>query len=116
MELDSRLVAYAELVGRYARNSVSLEHAHMVNRGSTDGYYEVAKYEIRGRKISNRMDEILAIIMQDNAFQREAENIMAIAFPSGSEPPLAKIDTTTTQTVQSVPSTAPLGHHSDHSD
>ena len=52
MELDRRLDAYAELVGRYARNSVSLEHAHMVNRGSADGYYEVAKYELRGRKIS----------------------------------------------------------------
>ena len=46
MELDSRLDGYAELVSRYARNSVSLEHAHMVSRGSTDGYYEVAKYEI----------------------------------------------------------------------
>ena len=44
-ELDKRLDAYFELVGRYARNSVSLEHAHMVNRGSDDGYYEVAKYE-----------------------------------------------------------------------
>ena len=142
MELDSRLDAYAELVGRYARNSVSLEHAHLVNRGSADGYYEVAKYELRGRKISNRMDEILAIVMQDNAYreqakiktyptpttnpvnqlitspveadkiveaaQREAENIMAIAFPSGPEPPLAEIDTVTTQTAQSVPPTAPL--------
>ena len=38
MELDSRLDAYAELVGRSARSSVSLEHAHMVSRGSTDGY------------------------------------------------------------------------------
>ena len=46
MELDSRLDAYAELVGRYAKNSVSLEHAHIVSRSSTDGYYEVAKYEI----------------------------------------------------------------------
>ena len=45
-ELDSRLDAYAALVGRYARNSVSLEHAHMVSRGSTDGYYKVAKYKI----------------------------------------------------------------------
>ena len=50
MELDSRLDAYAALVGRYARNSVSLEHAHMVSRGSTEGYYKVAKYEIQGRK------------------------------------------------------------------
>ena len=41
MELDKRLDAYAELVGRYARNSVSLEHAHMVNKGSADGYLEV---------------------------------------------------------------------------
>ena len=132
MKLDSRLDAYAALVSRYARNSVSLEHVHMVSRGSTDGYYEVAKYEIRGRKISNRMDEILAILMQDNAYrelakikiyptpttnpvnqlitsptetekiaeaaQREADNIMAIAFLSGQEPLLAKIDTVTTQT------------------
>ena len=142
MELDKRLDAYAELVGRYARNSVSLEHTHMVNRGSADGYLEVAKYELRERKISNRMDEILAVIMQDNAYreqakfktylrpsinpinqlitspgdadkiaeaaQREADNIMAIAFPSGAKPPLATNDTTTTQTAHTVPPTAPM--------
>ena len=130
MELDKRLDAYAELVGRYARSSVSLEHVHMVNRGSADGYYEVAKYELRGRKISNRMDEILAIIMQDNAYreqakiktyprstinpvnqlitspgeadkiveavQREVDNIVAIAFPSGAKPPLVTTNTATT--------------------
>ena len=142
MELDKRLDAYAELVGRYARNSVSLEHAHMVNRGSADGYFEVAKYELQGRKISNRMDEILAVIIQDNAYreqakiktyprptinpinqlitspgeadkiaeaaQRKADNIMAIAFPSGTEPLLATNDTATTQTAHSVPPTAPM--------
>ena len=87
------------------------------------------------------MDEILAIIMQDNAYreqakiktyptpttnpvnqlitspgeadkiveaaQREADNIMAIAFPSGAKPPLATNDTATTWTAQSVPPTAP---------
>ena len=140
MELDKRLDAYAELVGRYARNSVSLEHAHMVNRGSADGYPEVAKYELQGRKISNRMDEILAVIMQDNAYreqakfktyprpsinpinqlitspadadkiaeaaQREADNIIAIPFPSGSKPPLATNNTATTQTAHTVPPTA----------
>ena len=140
MELDKRLDTYAELVGRYARNSVSLEHVHMVNRGSADGYFEVAKYELWGRKISNRMDKILAIIIQDNAYreqakiktyprptinpinqliaspgeadkiaeaaQRKADNIMAIAFPSGAEPPLATNDTATTQTAHSIPPTA----------
>ena len=114
----------------------------MVSRGSTDRYYGVAKYEIRGRKISNRMDEILAVLIQDNAYreqaktktyhtpttnpvnqlitspteadkiaeaaQRQADNIMAIAFPSGPEPLLAEIDTGTTQTAQSVPPTASL--------
>ena len=87
------------------------------------------------------MDEILTIIMQDNAYreqakiktyptpttnpvnqlitspveadkiaeaaQRKADNIMAIAFPSGAEPLLATINTATTQTAQSVPPTAP---------
>ena len=87
------------------------------------------------------MDEILATLMQDNAYreqaklktyptpttnpvnqlitspaeadkiveaaEREADNIMAIAFPSGPEPPLAKTDTATTQTAQFVPPTAP---------
>ena len=73
MELDKRLDAYAELVGRYARNSVSLEHAHMVNRGSVDGYFEVAKYELQEGKISSRMDEILAVIIQDNAYRELAK-------------------------------------------
>ena len=41
------------------------------------------------------------------AAQREADNIMVIAFPSGPDPPLAEIDTVTTRTVQSVPPTAP---------
>ena len=88
------------------------------------------------------MDEILAIIMQDNAYreqakiktyprpainpvnqlitspgeadkigqaaQREADNIMAIAFPSRAEPSLATNDTETTQTGHSVPPTAPM--------
>ena len=86
------------------------------------------------------MDELLAVIMQDNAYrdlakfktyptpsinpvgqlitspaeadkiaeaaQKEADNIMAIAFPSGSEPPQATNDTATTQTAHTVPPTA----------
>ena len=154
MELDKRLDAYAELVGRYARNSVSLEHAHMANRGSADGYFEVEKYELRGRKISNRMDEILTVIIQDNAYREQAKyktyprpsvnpinqlftspgeadkiaeaaqreaDIMAIAFPSGAEPPLATNDTATTQTTHSTPPTATtattaatVANHLDH--
>ena len=95
------------------------------------------------------MDEILAMLMQDNAYreqakfktyptptinpvnqlitsptevdkiveaaEREADNIMAIAYPSGPELPLAEISTATTQTAQSVLLPAP-DHHSDYSD
>ena len=43
MKLDCRLDAYAELIGRYGRNSVSLEHANMVNIGSADGYCRTVK-------------------------------------------------------------------------
>ena len=57
----------------YAKNSVTLEHAHMVNRGVGDNYLNIAKYELRGRKISNRMDELLAIFIQDNAFREQAK-------------------------------------------
>ena len=39
------------------------------------------------------------------AAQREADNIMAIAFPSGSEPPLTTNNTATTQTAHTVPPT-----------
>ena len=41
------------------------------------------------------------------AAQREADNNIAIAFPSGPDPPLAEINTITMQTAQSVPPTAP---------
>ena len=139
-QLDQRLDAYAELVCRYARNSVSLEHTHMVNRGSDDGYLEIAKLELRGRKISNRMDKVIAVIMQDNAYRQqgqfqtyprptinpinqmitspaeadkigaaalqEVKEIMTVAFPSGTQPPVATADTATTQTAHSVPPTA----------
>ena len=74
MELDSRLDAYAALVSRYARNSVSLEHVHMVSRGSTEGYYEVAKHEIRGRKISNRNGRNFSNVNAGQCIQRTGKN------------------------------------------
>ena len=137
MHLNKRLDAYADLVSRYARNSISLEHAHMVNGGTDSGCYEVAKLELRARKITNRINKIIAVMMQDDAYRQqvqfqtyptpkinpinqmissqvevdrigavalqEAEEIMAIAYPSGTQPPLAVADTATTQTTQSMP-------------
>ena len=98
----------------------------MVNKGTADGYLEVAKYKLQARKISNRMDQIMAVIIQDNAYRKqaqfqtyprhsinpinqiitspaeahkivvaahkEADNIMTIAFLSGTQPPIATAD------------------------
>ena len=139
MQLDKRLDAYAELVSRYARNSVSLEHAHMVSRGTDSGYLKVAKFELRARKIMNRMDKLVAVVMQDNAYRQqrqfqmyptpkinpinqmisspadadksgaaalqEAEEIMAIAYPSGTQLPVAATDTTATSAPTAVTAT-----------
>ena len=100
------------------------------------GCYEIAKLKLRARKIANRMDEIVAVMMQDNAHRQqgqfqtyptpkinkmisspaeadritaaalqEAEEIMAITYPSGTQPPIAVTDTATTQATQSMPST-----------
>ena len=85
------------------------------------------------------MDEIVAVMMQDNAYRQqgqfqtyptpktnpinqmisspaevdriaaaalqEAEEIMAIAYPSGTQPPIAVTDTMITQATQSMPLT-----------
>ena len=102
----------------------------MVNKGTADGYLEVAKYELQARKISNRMDEIMAVIIQVNAYReqaqfqtyprpsinpmnqiitspaeadkivaaarKEADDIMTIAFPSWTQPPIITAHTATT--------------------
>ena len=138
-ELDKRLDAYAALCGTYARNSVTLEHTHMVNSGTADDYQNIAKYELRGRKISNRTDKILAIIIQDNAFreqagfqtyprpsispinqlitsptdankiaeaaQKEVDDITAVAFPMGTQPPVATTSAAVTQMAHTAPPT-----------
>ena len=144
--LVQRTSGWIRLYTHDARNSVSLEHAHMVNRGSNDGYLEIAKLKLRPGKIANRMDEIMAVIMQNNAYRQqaqfqtyprptinpinqmitspaeadkigaaalqEAEEIMAIVFPSGTQPPVVIADHTDSaiSTTHSHP-----GHNSHHS-
>ena len=129
----------------------------MVSRGTDSGCYEIAKLELRARKIANRMDEIIVVMIQDNAYRQqgqfqtyptpkinlisqmisspaevdriaaaalqEAEEIMAIAYPSGTQPSIAMTDTVTTQATQSVRLTntatttaATAADHLDHGD
>ena len=76
-----------------------------------NAYREQAKIKTYPTPTTNPVNQLIASPIEVDkiaeAAQREAENIMAIAFPSGPEPPLAEVDTITTQTAQSVRPTAP---------
>ena len=76
-----------------------------------NAYREQAKIETYPTPTTNPVNQLITSPIEADkiaeAAQREADNIMAIAFPSGPEPLLAAIDTVTTQTAQSVPPTAP---------
>ena len=76
-----------------------------------NAYREKAKIKTYPTPTTNPVNQLITSPVEADklveAAQREADNIMTIAFPSGPEPPLAEIDTVTTQTVQSVPPTAP---------
>ena len=76
-----------------------------------NAYREQAKIKTYPTPTTNPVNQLITSPAEADkiaeAAQREADNIMAIAFPSGPEPLLAKIDTVTTQTAQDVPPTAP---------
>ena len=77
-----------------------------------NAYREQAKIKTYPTPTTNPVNQLITSPAEADkmaeAAQREADNIMAIAFPSGPDPLLAEIDTVTTQTAQSVPPTAPL--------
>ena len=75
-------------------------------------YREQAKIKTYPTPTINPINQLITSPVEADkiaeAAEREADNIMAIAFPLGPDPPLAKTDTITMQTAQSVPPTAPL--------
>ena len=77
-----------------------------------NAYREQAKIKTYPTPTTNPVNQLITSPVEADkiaeAAQREADNIMAIAFPSGAEPLLTTINTATTQTAQSVPPTAPL--------
>ena len=80
-------------------------------RPNCDTYREQAKIKTYPTPTTNPVNQLITSPTDADkiaeAAQREADNIMAIAFPSGPDPPLAEIDMVTTQTDQSIPPTAP---------
>ena len=69
-QLGCRTEIFAELVGMYAANQISLQHAQLLPRDIA--YREISKYETKGRRIETRMDELLAMFTQDNYLREDA--------------------------------------------
>ena len=69
---------FAKLVGMYAANQISLQHAQLLPRELS--YREISKYETRSRRIETRMDELLAVFTHDN-YLREAAGLRKYPLP-----------------------------------
>ena len=69
-QLEDRLQAFSELVDIYAANQVSLQHAQLQPKEKV--YWEVSRYETRGRRLETRMDELIAVFMADNTLRELA--------------------------------------------
>ena len=77
-----------------------------------NAYREQAKFKTYPTPTINPVNQLITSPAEAHkiaeAAEREADIIMAIAYPSGPEPLLAKIDTAITQSAQSAPPTAPM--------
>ena len=69
-QLEDRLQAFSELVGMYAANQISLQHAQL--QPKKKAYREVSRYETRGRRLETRIDELIAVFMADNTLREVA--------------------------------------------
>ena len=69
-QLEGRLQAFSKLVGMYAANQISLQHAQL--KPKKKAYWEVSRYETRGRRLETRMDKLIAVFMADNTLREVA--------------------------------------------
>ena len=77
-QVGCRTEIFAELVGMYASNQISLQHASLLPKKQV--YKEISKYETKGRRIERRLDELLAVFTQDN-YLREAAGLRRYPLP-----------------------------------
>ena len=55
-QVGCRTEIFAQLVGMYASNQISLQHASLLPK--KQAYKEISKYETKGRRIETRLDEL----------------------------------------------------------
>ena len=77
-QLECRTEIFAKLVGMYAANQISLQHAQLLPKEIS--YREISRYETKSRRIETRMDELLAVFTHDN-YLREATGLRKYPLP-----------------------------------
>ena len=68
--LEGRLETFAELSGMYVKNQIALHYTHLLPE--TQKYQQITKFNMKGRKIGSRMDELLAVFTTDNDLRKAA--------------------------------------------
>ena len=63
-QLGCRTEIFAKLVGMYAANQISLQHAQLLPKEISWG--EISGYETKSRRLETRMDKLLAVFTHDN--------------------------------------------------
>ena len=77
-QLGCRTEIFAKLVGMYAANQISLQHAQLLTKEIS--YREISRYETKSRRLETRMDELLAVFTHDN-YLREAAGLRKYPLP-----------------------------------
>ena len=77
-QVGCRTEIFAKLVGMYAANQISLQHAQLLPKEIS--YREISRYETKSRRIETRMDELLAVFTHDN-YLREAAGLRKYPLP-----------------------------------
>ena len=77
-QLGCRTEIFAKLVGMYAANQISLQHAQLLPKDIS--YREISRYKTKSRRLETRMDELLAVFTQDN-YLREAAGLKKYPLP-----------------------------------
>ena len=77
-QMGCRAEIFAKLVGMYAANQISLQHAQLLPKDIS--YKEISRYETKSRRIETRMDELIAVFTQDN-YLREAAGLRRYPLP-----------------------------------
>ena len=93
--LSHRLEIFSDLCTMYAKNEIAMQLTEVLS--GEEKYLQRAKYALKRRRISERMDELIAIFYADNS-HREAAGIRSYPIPTIN--PINKDITTKEQAIR----------------